>query len=102
MSSPDPFEAAAAELDHASVEDTRQQQLEAEADLRWLITEFRGRRFLRRLLDDTGVFRSTFTGEAIGAAFNEGRRNIGLQIVADVARTAPAALGSILTEEQYG
>jgi hypothetical protein len=97
----DPFEAAAAELDTASVDDARQEQLEAEADLRWLITEFRGRRVLRRLLESTGVFRSTFTGEAIGAAFNEGRRNVGLQIVADIARTAPAVLGSILTEERY-
>lgn len=48
-----------------------------EADIRWLMNNRRGRRILWRLLDQTGVFRSTFNPTAMVMAFQEGNRNFG-------------------------
>lgn len=51
-------------------------------DLAWLMKSNRGRRIVWRLLNDAGVYRSSFTGDALSMAFNEGQRNMGLRILA--------------------
>ena len=48
-----------------------------EADLKWLMGNKRGRRIAWRLLDQAGVFRSSFSTIAMQMAFNEGFRNYG-------------------------
>lgn len=53
-------------------------------DLVWLMSERAGRRIAYRLLADAGVFVGSFTGEALGSAFNEGKRAIGLRLLADL------------------
>jgi len=48
-----------------------------EGDCRWLMSSKRGRRIVWRLLEQAGVFRSSFSTTAMQMAFNEGYRNYG-------------------------
>lgn len=48
-----------------------------EGDFRWLMSSKRGRRIVWRLLEQAGVFRSSFSPTAMQMAFNEGYRNYG-------------------------
>lgn len=50
-----------------------------------------GRRHLWRLLAAAGCFRQSFVpGQSDGTAFNEGRRSIGLMVLADLHEANPA------------
>lgn len=63
---------------------------ESEAsDIRWLMESEQGRRIVWRLLNRTGVFRSSFSSDALAMAFAEGNRNIGLQLLAQVHELCP-------------
>ena len=48
-----------------------------EVDLKWLMSNKRGRRIIWRLLDQAGVFRLSFNTNAMTMAFAEGNRNFG-------------------------
>lgn len=100
MSQPDPIEDAVADLSSASEGELARRAAEDDEDLRWLIANFRGRRFLRRQLERAGVFRSSFTGDALTAAFAEGERNGGLRLFSQIVRVAPARVAELLTEEK--
>ena len=58
------------------------------ADFREMMKDVKFRRFLWRYLSYTGVFRSTFTGNAMGY-FLEGRRNVGLMMMRDLIAACP-------------
>lgn len=59
-------------------------QLEShENDLRRLLHEPWGRRLAYRLLEDAGVWASSFTGNS-HTFYNEGRRNYGLDLYRDL------------------
>lgn len=47
-----------------------------------------GRRFMWRLLDKSGLFRTSFTGNST-TFFNEGQRNIGLIYMSMINETCP-------------
>ena len=66
------------------------------ADLKWLMADPRGRRIVRGLLERSGVFRSSFTGDAMGTSFREGERNVGLGLLALVTKHAPERLADIV------
>lgn len=51
-------------------------------DFKWLVAHAQGRRFLWRLLTQTGVFRTSMTGNSM-TFFNEGQRNVGLTLLAE-------------------
>ncbi len=57
-------------------------------DWRWMLSDARGRRIVRRLLDTCGVYRTSFTGNS-HTFFNEGQRNVGLVVIDKVHRHAP-------------
>lgn len=59
-------------------------------DMKWILSEPMGRRFLWRYLDICGVFRSSFTGSS-DTFFREGERNIGLKLLADINESHPEA-----------
>ena len=61
-------------------EQVREREL---ADLKLVMESTEGRRFIWRLLDRAGVFRTSFTGNST-SFFNEGQRNMGLIVLADV------------------
>lgn len=52
-------------------------------DMRTVMSTVEGRRFVWRLLERAGVFRTSFTGNST-TFFNEGQRNMGLIVLADV------------------
>lgn len=72
-------------VDQEDQERRRQQEL---LDLEWVMSDGRGRRVVWRLLEQAGVFRLSYTGDALSTAFNEGQRNIGLRLMADCLEAA--------------
>lgn len=66
-------------------QEAREQEIE---DLLHVMSSRRGRRFVWRLLDYTGLYRQSFTGNS-ETFFNEGRRNVGLFILDEVTSAAP-------------
>jgi hypothetical protein len=50
-------------------------------DFKWLMGSMRGRRIVWRLLEKTGVNRTSMTGNSY-TFFHEGQRNVGLMLMA--------------------
>ena len=72
-----------------------------ESDVRWLMSNRRGRRVLRRLLDQAGVFRSSFSTTAMQMAFNEGFRNYGLRMLDLIHTTCPELYPQMMKEQTH-
>jgi hypothetical protein len=68
-------------------------------DLKWLMDDPRGRRIVWRMLEQTGVFRSSFTGNS-ETYFREGQRNIGLKLLADLHEHTPDAYIAMIQERK--
>ncbi|NDD53499.1 endopeptidase [bacterium] len=77
---------------------TIKKKIEAE-DLKWVMGNKRGRRFAWRLLDRAGIYRTSFTGNST-TFFNEGMRNIGLMLVADIHEACPEAYALMIKENR--
>lgn len=69
------------------------------ADLQWLMGSKRGRRIMWRLLERTGVWRSSFTGNS-ETFFREGQRNVGLWLMAQIHEVCPDHYALMLKEQQ--
>ena len=95
----DVLQSQEAEKTEASERNARQRRIEQE-DLRWLMSDKRGRRIMHRLLSAAGIYRSSFTGDATLAVFREGERNIGLRFLHDVQETCPERYVTMLQEQQ--
>jgi hypothetical protein len=76
--------------------DLRRNELD---DLRQLLDLPAGRRFVWKWLEVAGVFRSSYTGDN-NTFFNEGRRSIGLKMLADVTEAAPEAYLQMIEESR--
>lgn len=84
-----------AEADEAGARERRRRELE---DLRWLLGHPQGRRIASRLLDEAGVFRSSFNTSGSVMAFQEGKRNIGLFLTAELIDASPDGYMKVLNE----
>ena len=73
-------------------------RLQRNEDVRWLMGEQRGRRFVWYLLAKAGLFRSSLASTAELTAFNEGRRDLGLAVLADLMRLCPEEYGRMQAE----
>jgi hypothetical protein len=67
-------------------------------DMRWLMSSQQGRRIVWRLLERAGIYRTSFSGDANRTFFNEGARNVGLSLVADIHANAPE-MYALMTQE---
>ena len=67
-------------------------------DLKWLMSSPRGRRITWWLLEKAGVNRTSFNNSGSVMAFNEGQRNMGLMLQAQVLDAAPDRYFEMLTE----
>ena len=76
----------------------RKAREEAE-DFKWLLSSRRGRRIVWRFLDRAGVFRLSFNTNSMTMAFNEGNRNEGLRILAQIHTLCPE-LYPVMVKEQ--
>lgn len=59
-----------------------------------------GRRFVYRILIETGVFNSTFNKETLVMAFLEGRRANGLWLLGELEKSQPEALLQMQREDR--
>lgn len=70
-------------------------------DFKWLMSSKRGRRIVWRLLERTGVYRSSFTGNS-ETFFREGQRNVGLMLMAQINEFCPDQYALMLKESHDG
>ena len=70
-----------------------------EADLKWLMGNKRGRRVIWRLMDQAGVFRSSFNTNAMAMSFAEGHRNYGLRILGMIHTQCPELYPTMMKEQ---
>lgn len=73
---------------------------EEAGDLRWLMGSKRGRRIVQRLLDWAGVYRSSWSPNALEMAHNEGHRNYGCRMLATVTANCPDLYVLLLKEHK--
>lgn len=101
MSYSDPLDIQGQEHARADAEDRARRALEIEIDdLKWLMSNKRGRRFIFRLLERAGVWRLSFNTNALTMAFNEGTRNEGLRLLAQVTAHCPDRYMEMLKESK--
>lgn len=55
---------------------------------------------MRRLLEETGVYRSSFNHSGSVMAFNEGQRNVGLRLLSQILVHAPGSYALLLEEQK--
>ncbi len=67
-------------------------------DLQGILNSKAGRRFVWRLLDRAGVYRTSFNNSGSITAFNEGRREVGLFLLNEIHEVAPDAYLVMLKE----
>jgi len=73
------------------VNEAQKKQRDAEiADFKWVLSDSRGQRVIRRILEQTGVFNLSFvTAQPDLTAFREGSRNVGIFINAEILEVSP-------------
>lgn len=103
MSKDDPYfmQEQAEARDNAATSARLERETE-ESDVKWLMSSKRGRRIIWRLLDQTGVFRSSFNTTAMQMAFNEGFRNFGNRMLALVHQHCPELYPQMMKENTHG
>lgn len=69
-------------------------------DVRFILNDKRGRRFLWRQLEECGVFRSSANNSGSWTYFNEGQRNIGLKLLTEITDASPDAYLLMLKENK--
>lgn len=68
-------------------------------DIRFVLSERSGRRFVWRYLEEAGIFRTSFTGNS-ETFFREGGRNLGLKLLADINEAQPDAYVQMVRESK--
>jgi len=68
-------------------------------DFKFVMDDKRGRRLVWRLLEKTGVFRSSFTGNS-ETFFREGARNVGLMLMGLIHEACPEKYTLMLKEQR--
>lgn len=78
-----------------TAKDIRDQELN---DIRELMSFKVNRRVIWRLLEMAGLYRSSFALETPRMAFNEGQRNLGLAVMADIMEACPERYAAMQRE----
>lgn len=100
MSNYDPLDLRGQERAKEQSDEVRKLSIDQEKmDMQWLMGSKRGRRIMWRLLERTGVYRSSFTGNS-ETFFREGQRNVGLMLMAQVHEVCPDQYAVMLKEQQ--
>ncbi|MBS0323583.1 MAG: endopeptidase [Proteobacteria bacterium] len=100
MSSHDPLDIRGQEQarEEAQQRNKLAEKTEAE-DIKWQMANKRGRRIVYRLLERAGIWQSSFNTNAMQMAFNEGRRNEGLALLAKLMAYCPELYAVMLKEQ---
>jgi hypothetical protein len=103
MSDHDPFDIYALDEAEADRKARTARELEDEiGDLKWLMSNKRGRRVVWRLLEKAGLYRSSFNNSGSITAFNEGQRNVGLRLMALIHTHCAEQYMTLLQEKNSG
>lgn len=96
----DPTDLVGQEQDalHAEAVEAKARQQEVD-DLKWLMAHAQGRRIVWRLLDKTGIYRTSFNHSGSVMAFNEGKRDVGLFLLAEFDEADPGGFLKMLGEK---
>lgn len=70
------------------------------ADFKWLMSSPRGRRILWRFMTMSRTFQLSFNTNAMQMAFNEGNRNLGLQLLDEVMELCPEQFPVMQKEQE--
>lgn len=101
MNHHDPFDLEAPERERAIRDErTRNAQRTEADDLKWMMSSKRGRRIIWRLLEQSGVYRLSFSQNAMTMAFNEGNRNFGLALLSKVHELSPESYSTMVQEQK--
>lgn len=101
MSYSDPLDIRSQERTQAEAEERALLAAQIEIDdVKWLMSNKRGRRFVARLLERAGVWRLSFNTNALSMAFNEGTRNEGLRLLAQITAHCPDRYTEMLKESK--
>lgn len=96
----DPTDIQAAEERQAEAQAKQKRVADQEVeDLKWLMSDKRGRRIMWNLLAFTGVFRQPFTGNS-ETFFRCGMMNVGQKYLGDINEHAPERYNQMVTERQ--
>jgi hypothetical protein len=83
----------------AAGEKARLEADQAAADLKAVMADPAGRRFVWRLLELAGIYRASFAGESTHAtAFNEGQRSGGLRMLSEIFSACPGSYELMVKE----
>lgn len=66
-------------------------------DFSWVMADARGRRFMYRLLEQTGLYRNPFTGNS-HTFFNCGQMNVGQWLMSEIHEHTPDAYMAMINE----
>lgn len=69
-------------------------------DIKWLMSNRRGRRIAFRWLERSGLWRLSFNTNALAMAFNEGERNAGLRLQDLLVTHSPERYAEMLQEHK--
>jgi hypothetical protein len=69
-------------------------------DMIWMMRTRQGRRCIYRLLERAGIWRLSFSTNGMQMAFNEGNRNVGLQLMAKLADWCDETYSLMLKEHK--
>ena len=81
-----------------SKEELRKLELQEVDDIKFVMSDARGRRLIHKLLERAGIYRCSFNGQSNTTIFNEGGRNQGLQLLSEVSVHAPGSFQLMLKE----
>lgn len=97
----DPLDISADERNSAkTAEEERLATGERQNDLRWVMSNKRGRRFIYRQLEEAGIWRSSFDIDSTVMAFNEGNRNGGLKLLNEITEACTERYTEMLAEQK--
>jgi hypothetical protein len=95
----DSFDLPGQEADEAKAAELRrfkrQQQID---DIKWLMGHPQGRRFVTRLLEETGLRRTSFNTSGSVMALQEGRKQLGYFLEGELLEIAPDGYLKLLME----
>lgn len=72
---------------------------QAKEDALFVLSSIQGRRFYWKLMKRCGIFQTSFTGNNT-TFFNEGMRNVGLELLKDVNELSPEAYLKMIQESK--
>lgn len=89
--------------EQAKEEKRTRDKLDADTEASDLVAQMsdqRGRRFVWRILEQAGVFRTSFNTNSMTMAFNEGQRNIGLRLLGLIHEHCPLSYQTMVEEQK--